>query len=87
MANSVEITGTQQVVVTQTTTDLVVLAVPSAPAVVEVITEGPQGERGPSGDGTGGLPTGGDPGNVLLKSTYGNYDAVWSPVVDGGTFN
>ena len=33
------------------------------------------------------LPTGGDPGNVLLKSGYPNYEADWSAVVDGGTFN
>ena len=33
------------------------------------------------------LPTGGAPGNVLLKSGYANYQADWSAVVDGGTFN
>jgi len=34
----------------------------------------------------GDLPTGGAPGNVLLKSTYANYESEWSAVVDGGTF-
>lgn len=63
------------------------LQTPGTPIMVEVITAGPQGEAGPMGDGANGLPTGGNPGNVLLKSSYGNYDAVWSPVVDGGTFN
>lgn len=67
-----EITTVNQVVVTETATN-----------VVEVQVPGPQG---PSGDGTGGLPTGGDPGNVLLKNTNANYDATWSAVVDGGTF-
>lgn len=67
-----EITTTNQVVVTETATN-----------VIEVQVAGPQG---PAGDGTGGLPTGGDPGNILLKSTNANYDATWSAVVDGGTF-
>jgi len=34
-----------------------------------------------------GLPTGGDPGNILLKQTNANYDADWVATVDGGTFN
>jgi hypothetical protein len=34
-----------------------------------------------------GLPTGGDPGNVLLKQTNANYDADWVATLDGGTFN
>jgi len=33
-----------------------------------------------------GVPTGGAPGNVLLKSSYANYESEWSAVVDGGTF-
>jgi hypothetical protein len=33
------------------------------------------------------LPTGGDPGNVLLKNGNANYQAGWVPTVDGGTFN
>ena len=34
-----------------------------------------------------GLPTGGDPGNILLKQTNANYDASWVATLDGGTFN
>ncbi len=34
-----------------------------------------------------GLPTGGDPGNVLIKQTGANYDADWAATVDGGSFN
>lgn len=83
MANSVEITNTGQVVVTEVAERVVEVISPTAPLTVEVQTAGPQG---PSGDGTGGLPTGGDPGNILLKSTNANYDVTWSAVVDGGTF-
>lgn len=68
-----EITSINQVVVTET-----------AANVVEVQVPGPQG---PAGDGTGGLPTGGDPGNVLLKNSGTNYDATWAATVDGGTFS
>jgi hypothetical protein len=67
-----EITSINQVVVTET-----------AANVVEVQVPGPQG---PSGEATGSLPTGGDPGNVLLKSSGANYDANWAATVDGGTF-
>lgn len=35
----------------------------------------------------GGLPNGGDPGNVLLKKTTANHDAEWVATLDGGTFN
>lgn len=35
----------------------------------------------------GALPTGGDPGNILIKDTNANYDASWLPTLDGGTFN
>lgn len=35
----------------------------------------------------GGLPTGGDPGNILLKQTNANYAADWVATLDGGTFN
>lgn len=66
-----EITTINQVVVTET-----------AANVIEVQVPGPQG---PSGDAAG-LPTGGAPGNILLKNTNANYDATWSAVVDGGTF-
>ena len=53
-------------------------------AVVTVATVGPQG---PSGEVAGGLPTGGDPGNILIKDTNANYDASWTATLDGGTFN
>lgn len=43
MSNSVEVTGTQQVVVTEVATNVVEVAAPAAPAVVEVTTTGPQG--------------------------------------------
>ncbi|NDD68136.1 MAG: hypothetical protein EBZ29_01730 [Synechococcaceae bacterium WB9_4xC_028] len=34
-----------------------------------------------------GLPTGGDPGNILIKQTNANYAADWVATLDGGTFN
>jgi hypothetical protein len=49
-------------------------------------TQGPTGPAGPSGDATG-LPAGGDPGNILMKSSYANYESNWAPTLDGGTFN
>jgi hypothetical protein len=48
--------------------------------------EGPAGPAGPSGDAVG-LPTGGDPGNILMKTTYANYESNWAATLDGGTFN
>lgn len=62
------------------------LEVPCTQPLVEVITAGPAGPAGPMGDGTNGLPPGGDPGTVLMKSSYGAHDAAWVPVVDGGVF-
>ena len=38
---------------------------------------------GPSGSG---LPTGGNPGDIMIKSSYANGDAGWAPTLDGGTF-
>jgi len=69
---TVEITDAESVVVVERERD-----------VVEVVTAGAQGAAGPAGPG---VPTGGDPGNVLLKSSYANYESEWSAVVDGGTF-
>jgi hypothetical protein len=66
-----EITTINQVLVTETATN-----------VVQITTPGPQG---PSGDAAG-LPTGGDTGNILLKSSSANYDAQWASTLDGGTF-
>jgi hypothetical protein len=69
---TVEITDAESVVVVERERD-----------VVEVVTAGAQGAVGEAGPG---VPTGGDPGNVLLKSSYANYESEWSAVVDGGTF-
>lgn len=33
-----------------------------------------------------GLPNGGNPGDILMKSDYANGDADWQPTLDGGTF-
>lgn len=84
MSNSVEVISTGQVLVTQVAEQAIEVSTGAAPITVEIATEGPQGQAGVV---TGGLPTGGDPGNVLLKGSYSNYDAEWSAVVDGGTFN
>lgn len=72
---TVEVTDASTVVVTEATVD-----------VVEVLTTGPAGAAGAQGDPGPGVPEGGDPGNVLLKSSYANYESEWSAVVDGGTF-
>lgn len=53
--------------------------------VVTITTAGPQGPAGPTGDATG-LPAGGDPGNILIKTTNANYAADWVATLDGGTF-
>lgn len=83
MANSVEVSSTGQVVVTEVAEQAIEVVSPTAPLTVEVQTQGPQG---PAGDASNGLPTGGVIGNVLLKNSSANYDATWSAVVDGGTF-
>ena len=57
--------------------------------VLELIHPGPQGPAGPigpSGDAAG-LPTGGDPGNILMKTTNANYASNLAATLDGGTFN
>ena len=81
MANSVEVISTGQVVVTEVAEQAIELTTAAQPLLVEVQTAGAQGAEGV------GIPTGGQPGNVLLKSGYANYDSEWSAVVDGGTFN
>ena len=53
--------------------------------VVTVTTAGPQGPAGAAGDATG-LPAGGDPGSILVKTTNANYAADWAATLDGGTF-
>jgi len=72
---TVEITEGDTVLVTETVRE-----------VIEVAMPGPAGPAGADGEAGVGVPTGGDPGNVLLKSGYGNYESEWSAVVDGGTF-
>lgn len=59
---------------------VVEITAPSAVEVVEVIHPGPQGPIGTP------LPVGGNPGDVLLKDSYANYDAAWATTLDGGTF-
>jgi nitrogenase subunit NifH len=49
MSNTLEITGTQQVLVTETAVNVVELVVPELAAVVEVTTAGPQGPIGATG--------------------------------------
>lgn len=49
MSNTVEVIGTQQVLVTETAVNVIELTAPSQPAVVEVATAGPQGAPGVSG--------------------------------------
>lgn len=58
MSNTVEVTGTQQVLVTETAVNVIELTAPSQPAVVEVATAGPQGEPGSVGPAGPQGPTG-----------------------------
>ena len=75
-------TVTNTVAVTENGSSTVV-TVPQT-SVVTAFTEGPQG---PSGTQAGALPTGGDPGNILVKTSNANYDTTWTATLDGGTFN
>lgn len=79
---SVEITPQTAAIVEITDAGNVVV-VENARDVVEVMTAGAQGAAGVAGPG---VPTGGQPGNVLLKTSNANYASEWSAVVDGGTF-
>lgn len=49
MSNTVEIIGTQQVLVTETAVNVVELVVPALAAIVEVSTAGPAGPAGANG--------------------------------------
>jgi hypothetical protein len=80
---SVNISAVSNTVVVTENGSSTVVTVPQT-STVTAITEGPQG---PSGQAAGGLPTGGDPGNILIKDTNTNYDASWIATLDGGTFN
>lgn len=44
-----QVATTQQVIVTETAANVVEVSVPTAPAIVEIITEGPQGKSGEPG--------------------------------------
>jgi len=80
---SVNISSISNTVVVTENGSSTVVTVPQT-SVVTAITEGPQG---PSGEVGGGLPVGGNPGNILIKDTNVNYDASWTATLDGGTFN
>lgn len=80
---SVNITETSNTVVVTENGSTTVVTTPVT-TVVTAVTEGPQGAAGVA---VGSLPTGGDPGNILMKNTGANYDTSWVPTLDGGTFN
>lgn len=80
---SVNISAVSNTVVVTENGSSTVVTVPVT-STVTAITEGPQG---PSGISAGSLPTGGDPGNILLKQSNANYDTDWVATLDGGTFN
>lgn len=80
---SVNISAISNTVVVTENGSNTVVSIPVT-TTVTAITEGPQG---PSGISAGALPTGGDPGNILIKETNANYDANWASTLDGGTFN
>lgn len=48
MSNTVEVIGTQQVLVTETAVNVIELTAPAAPVTLEVATPGPQGPAAPS---------------------------------------
>lgn len=80
---SVTVSAVNNTVVVTENGSSTVVTVPVT-STVTAITEGPQG---PSGVAAGGLPVGGDPGNILLKQSYANYESEWVATLDGGTFN
>ena len=83
---SVNISAVKHTVIVTENSSSTVITVPET-TVVRAIAQGPQGPQGPSGEVAGGLPTGGDPGNILIKDTNANYEAAWTATLDGGTFN
>ena len=89
MTNSVTVTETTNTVSVNETTNQVTVTQGSNNTAT-ITTTGPQGEAGPTGVAgpTGaGIPTLGETGNIIIKSSYNNYDIAWSATVDGGTFN
>ena len=87
-SNSVTVTETKNTVTVNEETNSVTVQQGST-STVEVTTAGPQGAAitGPQGLAGEGVPVLGDPGNIIIKSSYTNYDTEWSAVLDGGTFN
>lgn len=89
MTNTVTVTETQNTVSVNETTNTVTVT-EGTNSVISAVTQGPQGARGLDG-ATGpvgaGMPTLGDPGNIIIKSSYTNYDIDWVSSLDGGTFN
>jgi hypothetical protein len=83
---SVNVSAVSNTVVVTENGSSTVVQVPLT-SVVTAITAGPQGPQGPSGEVAGGLPTGGNPGNILLKLSNANYDTDWVATLDGGAFN
>ena len=49
MANSVQVSSTGQVVVTEVDAQVIEVTSPTAPLTVEIQTSGPQGHQGPAG--------------------------------------
>tara|TARA_R100001082_G_scaffold94712_2_gene61728 strand:- start:672 stop:950 length:279 start_codon:yes stop_codon:yes gene_type:complete len=90
-ANTVTVTETTNTVTVNEETNSVTVQQGST-STVDVITAGPQGASitgptGPTGATGAGIPTLGDPGNIIIKSSYTNYDIEWASTLDGGTFN
>lgn len=77
-------TAKAEITITEETGAVTTITTPASPLVITAFTEGPQGA---SGTAAGALPTGGDPGNILVKNTNANYDTSWIATLDGGTFN
>ena len=89
MTNSVTVNETTNTVSVNETTNTVTVTEGSTNTAT-ITTTGPQGIQGQTGatGATGaGIPTLGDPGNIIIKSSYTNYDIDWVSSLDGGTFN
>lgn len=92
MSNSVEVTGTQQVVVTEVTANVVEVAAPAVPAVVQVTTVGPQGPALSSLNDIGDVDTSAKVNQSVLY--YDSATGMWLgndvntviTITDGGNF-
>ena len=80
---SVNVSAVSNTVVVTENGSSTVVTVPVT-STVTAITQGPQG---PSGVAAGGLPVGGNAGNILIKQSNANYDTDWVATLYGGTFN